>query len=86
MLENCNFFPPDYLNYVNSKQVTVKILYGTMVPVGISQNDFIYKYFLTKMKTIIMCFQLSTFNINVKDIKSMDKLILRNIVGHYQGG
>ena len=57
-----------------------------MVPVGISQNDFLYKYFLTKMKTIIMCFQLSTFNINVKDIKSMDKLILRNIVGHYQGG
>ena len=57
-----------------------------MVPVGISQNDFIYIYFLTKMKTIIMCFQLSTFNINVKDIKSMDKLILRNIVGHYQGG
>ena len=86
MLENCNFFPPDYLNYVNSKQVTVKILYGTMVPVGIFHNDFIYKYFLTKMKTIIMCFQLSTFNINVKDIKSMDKLILRNIVGHYQGG
>ena len=38
-----------------------------MVPVYFFKNDFIYKYFLTKMKDITMCFKLNIFNNNVKD-------------------
>ena len=43
-----------------------------MVPVYVFQNNFIYKYFLTKMKGITMCFKFNIFNINVKD----------NVYGH----
>ena len=61
----------------------IKVSY--LDPAGFFRNDFIYKYFLTKMKTVTMCFVINIFSNDMKDnVYGQDKSFLRNIVGCYQ--